>query len=462
MSVPMAGGSGRRGRLVDLPFADLIDTQIRNGGLTNSQVAKGIRRRSHSTDHQHEGATETTAETVSRWRNGHHMPGPYHLRLIAEYFELSFTDVIRLVQAQQATLVAGRIDPDTSQPVGGLGLPAIDSESVKRRQFIKLGAVGLASVAAGLDLEQATAAWTSAKVDAESLDVLAAMTDRLMRQETSSAPEDLLPAVNHHLNGFRDVFFWTPGDLAPRVYALAGETALLAGFLAFKLNRRTAADIYWSHAGRFAEAAGHKRLQAGLLALQSWRWDDEDPLRSMAQLDRATALLGPHPDPAVAALVAGWRGSTWRNTGVEVNNETSRTALIDLENAERHLSRLDRGDTDLYVIEDLRGEVTHSRALCLAWLNRFDEAVGVFEGMLRSIRDPSPSWRSCIMADLGVAYAGLGQPEQASEMLGAALRLSAEAGSPYRVQMVRVAYQRHLAGYDSPAVRSFAEQLQLT
>jgi hypothetical protein len=65
------------------------------------------------------------------------------------------------------------------------------------------------------------------------------------------------------------------------------------------------------------------------------------------------------------------------------------------------------------------------------------------------------------MADLGVAYAGLRQPEQASEMLGTALLLSAQAGSPYRTQMVRVAYQRHLAGYDSPAVRAFAEQLQL-
>jgi tetratricopeptide (TPR) repeat protein len=237
---------------------------------------------------------------------------------------------------------------------------------------------------------------------------------------------------------------------------------LLAGFLAFKLNRRMEADVYWSHASRFAEAAAHRRLQAGLLALQSWRWDDEDPLRSLALLDRATSLLGPHPDPAVAALVTGWRASTWRNTGVEVNAETSRAALVDLEDAEQHLSRLERGDTDLYVVEDLRGEVTHSRALCLAWLNRFDEAVAEFEGMLRSLRDPSPSWRSSIMTDLGVAYAGLGQPEKASEMLGAALRLSGEAGSPYRAQMVRVAYQRHLAGYDSQAVRAFAEQLQLT
>jgi hypothetical protein len=253
--------------------------------LTNSQVAQGIRRRSQSRDHQQDGATETTAETVSRWRNGHQVPDPYHLRLIAEYFDLSFREVIALVHAQQVIFVAGRVGPNTPQPGGVLGLPAIDSEAVKRRQFIKLGAAGLASVATGLDLEHATSAWTSAKIDGGSLDVLAAMTDRLMRQEVSSAPEDLLPAANHHLNGFRDVFFWTPGDLAPRAYALAGETALLAGFLAFKLSRRAEADTYWSHAGRFAEAAGHKRLQAGLLALQSWRWDDEDPLRSMALLD---------------------------------------------------------------------------------------------------------------------------------------------------------------------------------
>src|SRR5437868_1408117 len=126
----MAGGSGNRWRPVELPFADLIDTQIRTRGLTNSQVAKGIRRCSLNHKGDDQGATETTAETVSRWRNGHQMPESYHLHLVAEYFELSFSELVSLVQTQQAILAAGGIGPGLSQAGGVPGLPAIDSEEV--------------------------------------------------------------------------------------------------------------------------------------------------------------------------------------------------------------------------------------------------------------------------------------------------------------------------------------------
>src|SRR2546427_7455602 len=129
----MAGGPGNRGRPVGLAFADLIDTQIRTRGLTNSQVAKGIRRCSLNHKGDDHGATETTAETVSRWRNGHQIPESYHLHLVAEYFELSLRELVSLVQTQQAILAAVRIRACRSPPGGVPGLPAEDSEARKPR-----------------------------------------------------------------------------------------------------------------------------------------------------------------------------------------------------------------------------------------------------------------------------------------------------------------------------------------
>jgi tetratricopeptide (TPR) repeat protein len=289
-----------------------------------------------------------------------------------------------------------------------------------------------------------------------------------MEQEATTNPWELLPAVDRHLHGFKDVFFWVPAGLAARAYALAGETALLAGFLAFKLNMRPQADVYWSHAERFAEASGHLTLQAALLALQSWRWggqgsagwDDENPMRAIALLDRAVAVLGPHPDPRAAALVRSWRASTWVNTGAPAKGEAARTVLVDLETTETHLSRVDHGDGAMYVIESIRGEATHTRADCLSWLGRSEEAMVEYERMLGWLRDPSPSWRSAIMTSLGTAHARLGDPEQASGLLGTALELAREAASPYRERMVRVAYQRQLAHSDSPAVKALGDQLR--
>jgi hypothetical protein len=69
------------------------------------------------------------------------------------------------------------------------------------------------------------------------------------------------------------------------------------------------------------------------------------------------------------------------------------------------------------------------------------------------------AYRSLMYVDLGVTHVKLGNPEQACQMLGSALRLSEEAGAPYRQRMVGLAHQRWLARYDLPEVRALSEQL---
>jgi tetratricopeptide (TPR) repeat protein len=446
-----------------LPLADLIDREIRARGLTGKDAATAIRRLSHHGGDSL-GATRTSPETFSRWRNGTAIPDPYSLRLIAEFLALPIREVTAVAEAQRMMLAARGARPASLRDVSHTSdqVPPIDSEAVKRREFVKLGAVSLAGIATGLDVERALAAWAATQVDSKALDVLAAMTRRLMEQETAMQPDDLLPAVDQHLRVFPNVLFWTPAGLAASAYAAAGETALLAGFLAFKLNRRAEADFYWSHAERFAETAGHVNLQAALLALQSWRWEDEDRLRALGLLDRAAA-------PAVSSLIHSWRAafSTAGSTaglltggpGRPVGGESARRALLDVDAAEHHLGRVDHGDAPLYIIESIKWEVTESRGLCLLSLDRPAEALADFERVLGWLDAASPSYRSLMYVDLGVTHVKLGNPEQACQMLGSALRLSEEAGAPYRQRMVGLAHQRWLARYDLPEVRALSEQL---
>jgi hypothetical protein len=62
---------------------------------------------------------------------------------------------------------------------------------------------------------------------------------------------------------------------------------------------------------------------------------------------------------------------------------------------------------------------------------------------------------------LAAAHARMGDPEQASELLSASLRLAAHASVPRWVRKVRDTQRRWLADYDGLAAQRLDEQLQV-
>src|SRR5207247_3612257 len=136
-----------------------------------------------------------------------------------------------------------------SVPVPGSpgGFDPVDSDEMRRREFARiLALVAGGTVAGALDLERLAAVLAGSRPDGPALDGLEALTSDLMRREAILAPQALLPNIVGHLAVLKDVLSWTPAGLAPKVQSLAGQTALLAGYLMFKMERQGEADTYWS------------------------------------------------------------------------------------------------------------------------------------------------------------------------------------------------------------------------
>jgi transcriptional regulator with XRE-family HTH domain len=373
-----------------------------------------------------------------------------------------YSDLVHLAQVLRidpVRLLVGDRDAaaESQQPALDVADGAI-LDDVQRRAFERLLLFGIGAAAVGLDHERLASILAGTRTDTSALDDMETLTSDLVRQETILAPDSLLPAVRGHLQGITGVLVWTPAKLAPRAYSLAGQTALLAGYLMFKQGRHTDADTYWSLADRFGGMAGDIRLRAALLVLQAYRWQDQDLPRTLTLYDRAAAILGPAPDPAVAALVLAKRAPR-RAEASHADATYATLALRDIDSAHSYAGGVEQPDNNVYVWESLTGNLIERRAETLLHLDRPHEAATEFERALASM---DPSWlsaRSGGLAYIAAARARCGDPEHASVLLSSALGLAAEASSSRHIERVRSYRHRWVGGYDGPAARRLDEQL---
>jgi FimV-like protein len=446
----------------------------RRRGWTQVDVVK--RMYQAATDHRlpiPEGLDNTY---ISKYERGQNQPSPHHVHLLCLAFNLPSDRLGLPGDSAPSGQVAARIalpapielalallsppEPSGAEPAGaGPALDPVDSDDMRRRQAVKL-LLAAGAAAGGLDLERLARILDGTRVDAPGLNDLEALTGDFIRREATMAPHTLLPAVRGHLNGLHETLVWTPSSLASRAYSLAGQTALLAGYLSFKQDQRAQADIYYTLADRYGEAADDVRLRAAVLLLLGWRWHEENPSRAIATLDRAGSILGAKPNPAAAAAILCWRGK-FHAEAVQADPTHDRYAMRDVQDAQAHTSRLLAADSSFYIFESVEGEVTANRALTFLHLNRPKEAAAETYRLLTAIAPESLSWRSFTTTDLATAYADMGDPEHAFELLMEALRLAASASALRCVRWVRVQRQRwpSLAKYDGPAARRLDEQL---
>jgi hypothetical protein len=400
-----------------------------------------------------EGVRDATCSpsTVRKWIHDLVIPQPFARRCISAAWNIPIERLDDAIEAQRAQ------QPPPAAPV--------DSDDVKRRSFATFLALAGTSAMAGVDLDRFAAVLGGTRVDEPALDDLETLTLDLVHREATLAPASLLPAVRGHLAGLRDVLVWTPPALAPRACSLAGQTALLAGYLWFKQDNHSEADLYWSLADRFGDLAGDLRLRAALLVLQGQRWHGESipqdganlPL-TLTLLDRAVSLLGPNPEPAAAAHVLTFRACAHAEAN-HTNPAYAARSMHDLDSLQTHLSRMPSVDSGIYIVESIWGEAVQKGAMALVHLGRAADAASDLEGLLASIERASLSWRAGITSDLAAAHAGMGEPEHASDLLSASLRLATQASALRAVNRVRHARQRWLPDYDGPATRRLDEQL---
>ena len=437
-----------------LRLADVIEREMVRQSLTQTRVAELVQEAAAS-EKMH---CATDGRLVGLWRSGKVTPGRTSVRWLAVALGLPLAELSEAAEAQrEQPQRGGGQDDDLSRPgTGSAHTQRVDSSSVERREFTRLGFLSVAGLAArGVDLERWGAVLAGTRVDARTLEDQRLINQDLMQRSWSAAPQALLPAVQGHLDGFRDILLWTPLGLAPQAYTLAGEIALLAGYLALKLDQRDQADVFWMLADRFGETAGNGTLRANVLVLWGWRWHEEDhQARAFEVFDHAAGLVGPGDDPFTAALTFSSRAYE------HADAHQTAAALRDMEAAESHLGRLGEGDASRYIVEDIEGEVAISRARCLLRLDRARDALGELERIIAAMDPASKSGRSMVMVEQAAAHAWLGEIEPACAVLREALRLAGEASAPYRAQRVLATRRQWLAGYDSPALGDLDEELR--
>jgi hypothetical protein len=358
--------------------------------------------------------------------------------------------------------VHGSLSIEVSALITGAFDP-VNSDGMRRRELAKVLALLAGGAALGrVDVERVAAILAGLQPDGRALDGLETLTEDLIRREATLDPQVLFPEVRGHLQGIQDVLAWTPPSMVSRVSSLAGQTALLAGYLMFKQERLTDADTFWSIADHLGERAGDVKLRGVTLQLQSWRWEDENPSLSLVLLNHSESLLGSQPDHASAALLLTRRAL--RNAPMsQVDPSHVTTVMRDIDTAQYHLTSLGTNAKRLYIFENVAHEAATMRALALAALpstKRREEAAADLERIFGSIPLDSLSWRAYMAADLATARASIGDPEGAANLLSSALQYAAQANALRCMRWVRTCSHQVRSNHGTlPAVRRLDEQI---
>ncbi|MGH7882206.1 MAG: hypothetical protein ACREN8_04780 [Candidatus Dormibacteraceae bacterium] len=437
---------------IGLPLADLLYTRRIQLGLSQQQLAKRLREEAKR-DGSWSGATP---QLIHRYELGT-TPRSDSMAWLGTSLKLSLATMQEQARRQRARLESARLLPylplDSQQTFSALVDSDDGSGESERREFVKVDSVGSPVVLPGLDLERFHAILTGTRVDSQSLDQLAALTDRFMRQSWSINPRSLLPAIAGHFNGFGNILLGVPPALSSRAHSMTGEIAFLAGYLSLESGLSKDAEFYWQTAERMAQSANNRGLQSTLLTFQGWKARDEgQPARALTALDQAQSLLGRNPNPVVAAFTYYSRSYDLAAMG------RSQEAGKDIEKAEQHLKQIPENDMELYLIESIRDDLDSVKGWHLLHLQQYSDAAQVFEQILARI---DPAWKAqqaYILAHLGAVHAKQGEAEQAAQTFSKALGIAREAGSSRYEQRTAMMRKQWLGNNDSPAVQRLDEE----
>ncbi|MGW6393334.1 helix-turn-helix domain-containing protein [Streptomyces sp. NPDC055103] len=282
------------------PFAQLL-VQLRDKvGRTQDQQADAINRAS--------GRDTVTRREINRYEHGKSIPTNHTLTHMAVACGVS-PEYLH----QEASIARARRRQRSRRGEE-------DHDDMKRRTVLEIGAVAAAEPWSRL----AHALGKGRRVDA---DAASALTDRaaaLHISEHNLTARQLQGAVESHLDAITAALPWA-GGYQRELTVAAGETAALAGWVAWDLGDYSAAGAYYKVTTECAEAAGHPPLRALALAYASY--GAPTPRRAVELLAQAAQDVRGPGNAAAAAWIYG------RQAEESANAENPTAALRALEHA---------------------------------------------------------------------------------------------------------------------------------
>ncbi|MFD3580989.1 helix-turn-helix transcriptional regulator [Streptomyces sp. NPDC058683] len=263
------------------PFAELLLRLRKEAGRTQEQQADAINAVS--------GRDTVTRREISRYERFENVPTDHTLGQIAVACGVSFEDLRREAKAARARKRKGYARDEE------------DQEDVKRRTLLGGAAIGVSAAAEPWG-RLALALSKDSKADALSVAALVDRAAELHVQELNLSARRLQRTVESHLDAITAAL--PRAGAHERVLTIAaGETAALAGWVAWDLGEGNKADAYYQVTSECASAAGHPPLRA--LALTYASYGAPTPREKLRLLSQAAQDVRGHGNATAAAWVFG-------------------------------------------------------------------------------------------------------------------------------------------------------------
>lgn len=210
---------------------------------------------------------EFSIQNVKRWESGDRVPTPRYRDAIAAVYGVPRREIDKAVDATRRAERLSRITLDQEQDV-----------DVARRTFL-----GTAAVVAGAAAEpwgRLAAALGGGQVDAETVTALQQATEGMFESEEHIPARLMIDRLTGHLDALT-ALLPAAGKYRAALAIAAGETAALAGWMAWDLGDKAQAAHYYRVAVHAGHAAGHGAVGALALGYGSYA----------ASADRARTML---------------------------------------------------------------------------------------------------------------------------------------------------------------------------
>ncbi|WP_216586456.1 helix-turn-helix transcriptional regulator [Streptomyces brasiliscabiei] len=285
------------------PFADLLLRLRQDAGRTQEEQAEAINVVS--------GRDTVTRREISRYENFETIPTSHTIGHIAVACGVPFEELHREARAARARKRKGHANAGEDQDV------------VNRRTLLGGAAIGVSTAAEPWG-RLAFALRKGAKIDRVAAIALIDRAADLHVQELGLSARRLQNTVESHLDAITAALPHA-GEHERALTIAAGETAALAGWVAWDLGEHDKADAYYKVTSQCASTAGHPPLRA--LALTYASYGNSTPRAKAELLSQAARDVRGHGNATAAAWILGRHAEE----AAEASDETG--ALRALEQA---------------------------------------------------------------------------------------------------------------------------------
>ncbi len=379
-------------------FGDLLRRLRERAGRSQTEQAEELCRL------MGDPLNSVTRSEVSRYERGGRVPRPRMVRLYAQSFGVPEGELLR------AAAVARTARSASTVRAGAPNVDADPEDPLRRREFMGAAALGV-GLAAEPWSRLAYALERRGPADAQ---VSAAMTERttaLFAAEERMPARELYRGLAEHLDELT-VLLGAGGCHRRDLLVTAGETAALAGWLAFDMGDMTTAQHYYAAAAHAGREADHEPLLALVLAYGSYAVDEPTGARSMLRAAQQ------HVRQPGCATARAWVSAREAEESAAIGDREG--ALRALERAQAVFDYADPDSEQPWVRFFSRARLDSMTVATYARLDHPDIAE-VSEAALQALRPEDAKVRAVILGDVALSYVQRGEVDRGSEIARQAL-----------------------------------------